>query len=654
MRHNEPNRWIYKNMVAMRGLAIAAFLVSIIGIGSTVFAQVADVLAVPDAYKVEGIPPIKKSEVEKLFYDPASIRSNLIWDTDQKNRRLLVTDKTNNVYLLNSPLSEPTKLFDKIVPNTIRVNPNGRSVALTTDHEDEDNYQLYLYDFEKKETKKLITLTGKDESIDSFVWSKSGDSLFYGKVDYESKTSKLCKYNFRLETCFPAELRGMWNVLDTEGNKILLKYWKASSNQQLYVYDIKTQKLTAIDEKGNARKGFLNNGRAIWTSEGNELCESKPCILTLNLTKGNPKRLNLPENLSNFSDTKLSPDGKHLLVQESKDGIDDLRLFRIKKDKIVGELPPFINGSFVIWNTRWLSDNEVAYTLENIGKPTSIRSFDIKSRKYTDWTREKLPAQLIDKVKSPELIKWKSFDGKEISGYIVRPNTVAKKSPVLIYVHGGPQLIDRPTFKSGDIGLASNLGVTIIHTNIRGSSGFGDDFMDADNQEKRGSAIKDIQSLLDWTESQPDLDVNQIYLRGLSYGGFVVLATALREPTRIKGVIAESPLVSIRGYLAQDWIDEFAKNEYGDPKDEKLMSKLDELSPLNNTDRWNQIPLFLTRGKLDSRIPEKDVVDLKNQLQDRSSEVWFIYSNNSGHGFGSEYVTAAMFEFLKNQINKEK
>jgi prolyl oligopeptidase PreP (S9A serine peptidase family) len=127
----------------------------------------------------------------------------------------------------------------------------------------------------------------------------------------------------------------------------------------------------------------------------------------------------------------------------------------------------------------------------------------------------------------------------------------------------------------------------------------------------------------------------------------------LQEPNRIKGVIAEYPLISIRGLLSQSWIDEYARTEYGDPKDEGLMKQLDQLSPLNNVNRWNKIPLFLTRGKLDVRNPEKDVTDLKTQLQISGSEVWFIYSAEDGHGFGGRYVTAAMFEFLKKQINKE-
>jgi dipeptidyl aminopeptidase/acylaminoacyl peptidase len=617
------------------------------------FSQSAGIFPVPETYQVEGIPAIKNSEVEHLFYDPSLIRSNLIWDSDWKNRRLLVTDEKNNVYLLSSPLSSPVRLIEKIVPYSVKTNPNGESFAYTSDHEDQDNFVLYVYDFKEKTTKKITDITGKDESIDSFNWSKTGDSLYYMRVDYESKKSKLCHFDFQSEKCYPNELKGVWDVVQNSGNKLLVRYFKAASSQFLYVYDLQTNQLTPIDVNKNSRKAFFAEDRVYWVSEGNENCRKDPCILSFNLKNNKISQIKLPESVSNIYDAKFSPQGNNLLIQETSDGIDKLRVFRIKKDKIIKEIPPFISGSYVIWNNRWLTNNEVVYTLENNGKPASIQSYDVDTKKVTDWTKEKLPTQLENKVKSPEIFKWKSFDQKEIPGYIVRPQNAKGKTPVLIFVHGGPQVLDRPAFNSQDIRLASNLGLTIIHTNIRGSSGFGKDYMDADNKEKRNDAVKDIQSLLDWVEKQPDLEANQIFLRGESYGGFVVLATALLEPNRIKAVIAEYPLVSIRGLLSQNWIDEISKTEYGDPKDEQLMKKLDALSPLNNTDRWNKIPLFLTRGKLDQRSPEKDVIDLKNQLQNKGSEVWFIYSTESGHGVSGKYVFAAMYQFLKKQISKE-
>lgn len=635
---------------AVNGLLI--ILTMVICTATTVFSQNADIFPIPDTYKVEGIPTIKNSEVAHLFYDPSAIKSNLIWDSDTKNRRMLITDATNNIYLLSSPLSQPVKLIDKIIPYSLKTNPNGESFAYTSDHEDQDNFQLYFYDFKEKTPKKLVNLTGKDESIDSFIWSKNGDALYFMRMDYEAKMSKLCRFDFQAEKCYPIELKGSWDVVQDGGNKLLLRYFKASSSQFIYIYDLQTGKLIPIDEKGTSRKAFLAQDRVFWTSEGNENCQKELCVFSLDLKNNKKTEVKLPANILNLYDVKISPGGNNLLLQETKDGVDHLRVFRLKKDKIGKEIPPFIAGSsYVIWNTRWLSDMEVVYTLENNGKPASIQSYNIETKQVTDWTKESLPAQLQGKVKSPQIFKWKSFDQKEISGYIVRPQKQEKKSPVLIFVHGGPQILDRPVFSSQDLRLVANLGLTIIHTNIRGSSGFGKDFMDADNKEKRGDAVKDIQSLLDWVEKQPDLDSNKIFMRGESYGGFIALSTALQEPNRIKAVIAEYPLVSIRGMLGQSWVNESAKSEYGDPTDEQLMKKLDELSPLNNTSRWNKIPLFLTRGKLDERNPEKDVTDLKTQLQNNGSEVWFIYSTTSGHGVSGRYVFTAMYQFLKKQIN---
>ena len=98
---NLKNRQANKENGFFNRLIIWSWLILIFGIASTVWAQQdADIFPVPTAYQTEGIPQIKKSEVENLFYDPSMIRSNLIWDANGKNKRLLITDETNNVYLL--------------------------------------------------------------------------------------------------------------------------------------------------------------------------------------------------------------------------------------------------------------------------------------------------------------------------------------------------------------------------------------------------------------------------------------------------------------------------------------------------------------------------------------------------------------------------
>ncbi|MFN0140734.1 MAG: hypothetical protein ACKVQW_11705, partial [Pyrinomonadaceae bacterium] len=288
----------------------------------SIHAQSPDDFPVPGSYEIEGIPPIKKSEVDHLFFEPGTVRSNLIWDADRQNRRLLVTDQTNNIYLLRSPLAQPEKLIEKVVPNSVKMRPDGQAFAYTSDLDDEDNFQLFLYDFEKRTPIKLVTLKGRDESIDYFIWSRNGNSLLYIRADYDLKKSTLCSYDFRQERCFPTEMKGVWEVMDAEGDKVLLKYWKASTAQFLYLLDKKTAQLTPIDEKGNSRGAFLAVGNLYWTAEGNELCKKDPCILSMNLKSKKVAQLQLPENLLSVNDAKVSGDGKKLLVTGSQDGID--------------------------------------------------------------------------------------------------------------------------------------------------------------------------------------------------------------------------------------------------------------------------------------------------------------------------------------------
>ncbi len=616
-----------------------------------VLSQNSDVFPVPDSYKVEGIPPIRKSEVDHLFFDASQVRSNLIWDVDRKNRSILITDEKNYIYRLDSPMAKPQNVINGRSPNMVRVSPKGRVFVFIDDKEDADNFELHIRD-EMGNIRKLSSFSGKDESVESFVWDEAGTRIIYAQINYEKKATRLCSHDLSKSTCFDVDLRGIWNVIDSDRNKVLLKHWKSASNQSLYIFDLKSKKLSTVEDKGNSTKGFFGLGRVFWLSEGSAECGPEVCLSSMDLKTGNKSRINLPEGIANLQDVKISPDKRSFLIQEMRDGIDNMRVGRLQKNTIIETVPPFIRGSYVVWNTKWLSNKEIAYTTENISKPASIEVFDISSKRTTAWTKERIPPQFENKVNPPEVIKWKSFDGRDISGYMIKPARIEGKSPVLIFIHGGPQVIDRPVFNSQALRFAAHLGLTIIHTNIRGSRGFGNEFMDADNGAKRVDAVKDISALLDWIERQLELDQNRIIVRGESYGGFVALAAALLEPKRVKAVIAEYPLVSIRGLLSQTWIEEFAINEYGDPKDEKLMKQLDELSPLNNVDRWGGAPLFMTRGKLDARNPERDVLDLKSQLQNRENEVWFIYAKEAGHGVAGRYVTAAMYEFLKRQLNK--
>ncbi len=364
-----------------RSLAVIlfCFLVSVHG-------QQSDDFPVPASFRSEGIPRIKNDDVKHLFFEPSAIKNNLIWDVDRTARKLFVTDEKNAIYSVESPLAKPKLALDGRVPSTLRVNTTSSVVAFNTDKDDPDNYALFLWDG-KSEARKLSRFDGKDDSVDSFVWDRDGKSIYYTLNDYEAKTTKLCQSDLAASKCFAVELKGLWNVIDNDRGNILLKYWKSSSNQHIYLYSIGIGKLTPLSESGNATKAFFLDGRPLALSEDSPECGGGRCLISVDPRTGTKEIISLKEVRGHLGDIKPSPDGKSLLIQEAFDGIDSLWIGRLKRKSIVPAVPNFLSGSYVVWNTRWLSRSEVVFTVENIGQPAFIKSFDLKTKKTTVWTK---------------------------------------------------------------------------------------------------------------------------------------------------------------------------------------------------------------------------------------------------------------------------
>lgn len=78
-----------------------------------------------------------------------------------------------------------------------------------------------------------------------------------------------------------------------------------------------------------------------------------------------------------------------------------------------------------------------------------------------------------------------------------------------------------------------DLGIAIISPNFRGSLGYGKSYELADNGYNRLNAVKDVGALLDWIQTQPDLDDNRIGVIGASFGGYMALSTLANYSDKI-------------------------------------------------------------------------------------------------------------------------
>jgi len=159
------------------------------------------------------------------------------------------------------------------------------------------------------------------------------------------------------------------------------------------------------------------------------------------------------------------------------------------------------------------------------------------------------------------------------------------------------------------------------YQNVRGSAGYGKHYMSLDNGFKREDSVKDIGALLDWIETQPDLDQNRVAVYGGSYGGYMVLASAVHYSDRLKAA------VDVVG-----------------------------ISPLTHVDKI-KVPMLVVQGENDPRVPVTEAVQVVEALRAQGQPVWYMNALNEGHGYrkkeNRDVYQQAVIMFLQEYLTGE-
>jgi dipeptidyl aminopeptidase/acylaminoacyl peptidase len=128
----------------------------------------------------------------------------------------------------------------------------------------------------------------------------------------------------------------------------------------------------------------------------------------------------------------------------------------------------------------------VGFTIRSAKSAGDVFSYDVKTNKATRWTNGNNRELNTSEFVEPRLARWKTFDGREISGFVYQPPAkFTGKRPVIVNIHGGPEAQARPGFIGRNNYFVNELGIAMIYPNVRGSSGFGKTFLKLDNGRKR-------------------------------------------------------------------------------------------------------------------------------------------------------------------------
>ena len=615
---------------------------------------------------VQGVPKIPKDladNVERYTnYRAASLAS---WHPTK--REMLISTRFADVpeiHLVNMPAGARSQLtfFPDSVTQAWYEPTKGDSFLFSKDVGGGEFYQLYRYDVASGD---ITLLTDGKSRNTSPVWAHDGNKVAYGSTRRTGNDVDLYVVNPQdpKSDHLVAKLEGGgWDVLDwsPDGHKILLLEEISANESYLWVADASSGEKQLLTPKGGTEKVsysgglFSRNGKGVYTTTDKD---SEFHRLTyLDLASGTPTYLttDIPWDVEEFD---LSDDGKTLAFVSNEDGFGILHIYEIAK-KAQHAVPNLPKGIVSDLQFRHQT-HELGFNVVSARSASDVYSLDLATDKLERWTFSETGGLNISQFSEPELVHWKSWDGRSISGFLYRPPAkFTGPRPVIINIHGGPEGQFRPVFLGTNNYYLNELGVALLFPNVRGSTGYGKTFLALDNGLLREGSYRDINSLFDWIGQQPELDAKRMLVTGGSYGGFMTLAVATNYNNRIccsVDIVGPSNLVTFLEHTS-GYRRDLRRVEYGDERDPKVREYLETIAPANKAANITK-PMFVIAGKNDPRVPASESEQMVQVIRQNNTPVWYLLANDEGHGFrkkkNRDFQLYATVMFVKQFLLKE-
>jgi dipeptidyl aminopeptidase/acylaminoacyl peptidase len=606
----------------------------------------------PAYCQTDTIPPNENLQAEGIPAIPAALASTVARYTnyrtasfagwDPEHREMLISTRFGDVaqlHLVRFPggaRSQLTYFPDPVL--TAKYHPARSDYFIfSKDVGGGEFFQIYRYDLASGAVTLLTD--GKSRNVGA-VWAGDGSKIAYGSTRRDGSDVDLWVMDPADPTTDHLAARldgGGWEALDwsPDGRKLLALDEVSAEESYLYSIDAASGEKTLLTPKGDAKVHygggrFARDGRGIYVTTDRDSEFHRLAYVDLASGAHTYLSRSIPWDVDEF---ELSDSGRMIAFVSNEDGYGVLHVLDTAsgKERPLPELP-----KGVISGIAWHRDNrDIAFTLTSARTGGDAYSIDVEAGRVERWTMSETGGIDTSVLPEPELVHWKSWDGRAIGGLLYRPPArFTGKRPVIVAIHGGPEAQDRPIFLGRYNYWLNELGVALVFPNVRGSTGYGKTFLSLDNGFLREGSYRDINSLFDWIQAQPDLEPGRVMVTGGSYGGFMTLAVATSYNDRIRcsvDVVGPSNLVTFLEHTS-GYRQDLRRVEYGDERDPKMREFLERIAPANHAKNITK-PLFVIAGKNDPRVPASESEQMVQVVRGSGTPVWWLLGRNEGHGF---------------------
>ncbi len=620
---------------------------------------------------LEDIPGIPAEIVEDLRRFQ-NVRSARLLDWTADGRSLYVRTRfaeVSQIHRVDMPGGARHQLtfFEEPVGDVER-QPAGRLLTFTRDAGGDEFSQIFTFD---PLTGRSVMLTDGESRNGEFEWSRDGRRLAFQSTRRNGASNDI----WMLDAAAPGAARivlespdGSWWApaeFSASGSRLLVENYLSIADSRIHLLDLDAGELELLaggdgEPSSNYPIGFDAGDRGAWliTNRGGEFDQ----LAWLPLAGGAEPQIVTADIPWDVDAATLCNDRRRLAFVVNEDGHSALYLLdtRTRRYRRVDSVP---TGQ--VYEMKFSPDDRrLALTLNTPQNPSDAYVLELgreptKSGVLTRWTASEVGGLDTSRFVMPDLVHYRTFDEvdgrpRRIPAWVYRPPGDGPH-PVVVYIHGGPESQSRPRFSSTFQMWLAKLGAAVVIPNVRGSAGYGKSYLALDNGFRREDSVRDIGALLDWIAMQDDLDASRVAVYGGSYGGYMVLASAVHYSDRLAAAVDVVGISNFVTFLenTEDYRRDLRRAEYGDERDPAMRAHLRKISPLNNVEAID-VPLLIVQGQNDPRVPVTEAEQMVAALREQGLPVWYMNALNEGHGYARKenrdvYQQAAVL-FLRRYL----
>ncbi len=514
-----------------------------------------------------------------------------------------------------------------------RLSESGRYIAIGSDVGGDEQFDIYLLDLTDPKREFAPVDAGREVRADNLLFAKGSEKPFFVYRSNRRNGRDFDFYRFDIETRkseLLAELEGYSYLSDLEKERLIYTRHVGGGKSDIYLLDITKQTASPRMLSPQGREdgyygaaSFFDKDSILYVSDDKLEYEK---LFKMDIASGKSELVaDAGWMLESYA---LEEGGDHGAYVYNENGLSRMVIFD-KRDGRELSRPEIGDG---IINQLYFAENALYYVYSDPIKTTDIYRLDLTTMKTEQITQTGYGSIDPSRFVRPELVFYPTFDGRKIPAFIYRPKGDENKTaPFVIYAHGGPEGQFRPGFIR-NVQFFVERGIGIMAPNVRGSSGYGREYLALDNCEKRMDSIKDYKAAADWLISSGTADPERLGINGGSYGGFVVMAAITEYPELFKAASSSVGIVNFITYFknTKGYRRKVREKEYGSANDVELLKTI---SPIFKIDRV-KTPLLIIHGANDPRVPVDEALQVEKALKERGNYVKALIFADEGHSIG--------------------